>query len=135
MATCGGGTSAARWRPHWNGTPATKIAHLADSVGVAQPVTTPPQIEIDISNGVDRYVFIGTGQLLDDTDLPSTQVQSMYAIRDGTNLMPAVFGAPITRAGLSQVVATSINGLPTQPGAGWYQDLTDDVGSRIVVPT
>ena len=27
----------------------------------AQPVTTAPQIEIDINNGVDRYVFIGTG--------------------------------------------------------------------------
>ena len=35
----------------------------------AQPVTTAPQIEIDFANGVDRYVFIGTGQLLDVSDL------------------------------------------------------------------
>ena len=33
--------------------------------GKPQPITTAPQIEIDLNNGVDRYVFIGTGRLLD----------------------------------------------------------------------
>ena len=66
-----------------------KIATFTDKLnGNAQAVTTPPQIEIDIANGVDRWVFIGTGRLLDDTDLTTpaiaNQIQTMYAIRDGT---------------------------------------------------
>ena len=43
------------------------FARLTDPGGAGQPVTTAPQIEIDITNGVDRYVFIGTGRLLDTT--------------------------------------------------------------------
>ena len=47
-------------------------------------MTTPPQIEIDIANGIDRWVFVGTGRLLDDLDLTTPtiadQIQTMYAI-------------------------------------------------------
>ena len=63
------------------------FAKLFDSGGSAQPITTAPQIEIDLNNGIDRYVFIGTGQLLhqDDLTIPNPpQQQTMYAIRDGT---------------------------------------------------
>ncbi len=119
----------------WNATPATKIAHLTDSGGFAQPVTTAPQIEIDISTGVDRFVFIGTGQLLDDSDLLTTQTQTMYSIRDGSNLAPSVIASPLLRdVNMQPIAATNTAGLPTQPQYGWYQDLTDEPGSRIVVP-
>ncbi len=69
-----------------------KLATLVDGGGVPQPVTIAPQIEIDVQNGVDRWVFIGTGRLLDDTDLAVSQQQTMYAIRDGdlNNPLPAV---------------------------------------------
>ena len=67
----------------WN-MAATKIAKLTDSSGNAQPVTTAPQIEIDIGTGVDRFVFVGTGQLLDDSDLADHADQTFYAIRDGS---------------------------------------------------
>src|SRR5262249_46389322 len=59
------------------------FATLVDPSGNPQPVTTAPQIEIDIANGVDRFVFVGTGRLLDTSDLsiPSpAQQQTMYAI-------------------------------------------------------
>ena len=58
-----------------------------DDGSAAQAVTTAPQIEIDINNGVDRYVFVGTGRLLDTSDFTASwasQKQTMYAIRDGT---------------------------------------------------
>src|SRR5207302_941786 len=65
-----------------------KMARLVDPNGDPQPVTTPPQIEVDASNGVDRWVFVGTGKLYDDSDLADHQVQTMYAFRDGTQTAP-----------------------------------------------
>ena len=114
-----------------------KLAYLTDPGGAPQPVTTPPQIEIDVVNGVDRWVFIGTGKLLDDSDLPDTQIQTVYAIRDGTSIAPlsstttpAFTTAWQPRADFVEV--TSANPLATRPDKGWYDDLP--VGQRIVVP-
>jgi Tfp pilus tip-associated adhesin PilY1 len=99
-----------------------------------QPVTTAPQIEIDIKNGVDRYVFIGTGRLLDPSDLttPSpAQTQTMYAIRDGTidafsttglPLRARTFTKPISADGISAIAGGAPNGwrhdLPNNPAPG-----------------
>ena len=70
---------------HWT---VGQLASLVDGVGAPQPVTTPPQIEIDITNDIDRWVFVGTGKLYDPSDLTNTQIQTMYAIRDGTQDAP-----------------------------------------------
>jgi type IV pilus assembly protein PilY1 len=37
--------------------------------GVAQPITTGVRVEIDQTNNVDRYLFVGTGKLLDQADV------------------------------------------------------------------
>ncbi|MDQ6619575.1 MAG: PilC/PilY family type IV pilus protein, partial [Pseudomonadota bacterium] len=109
----------------------TKIATLSDPGGAGQPVTTPPQIEVDTTNGVDRWVFVGTGKLYDQSDLSDTQTQSMYAIRDGTNSTPQDFGGKVlTRTDLSLV--SDAKGLGGKPDYGWYDDLP--AGQRIVVP-
>jgi len=113
-----------------------QLASFVDPSGVAQPVTTPPQIEIDL-NGIDRWVFVGTGKLYDDSDLASTQIQTMYALRDGTNDVPLPLPAtPLSRftAGLPQVTHAAANdfGLTTTPDKGWFDDLP--LGQRIVVP-
>jgi type IV pilus assembly protein PilY1 len=119
--------------------PAVLFATLTDSTGVVQPVTTAPQIEIDLNNGIDRYVFIGTGRLLDATDLtvPSPeQQQTMYAIRDGTltaiqtvglPILPRVVMKPINADGVSAIVGGAPN--------GWYHDLPNTAADseRIVV--
>ena len=61
-------------------------------------MTTPPEIKVDINNGIDRWVFVGTGKLYDETDLAITQVQTMYAFRDGTASVPwALPATPIER--------------------------------------
>ncbi len=59
------------------------LATVTDPSGVAQPITTAPLIEIHPVTR-QRYVLFGTGQLLAITDVPSTQMQSFYAIIDGT---------------------------------------------------
>ena len=117
--------------PNVNNWTVAKIATLTDPSGVAQPVTTPPQIEVDVTNGTDRWVFVGTGKLLHQSDLADTQIQSMYAIRDGTTSSPNNFGGKvISRADLQ--VVTNAQGLPVKPDNGWYDDLP--AGQRIVVP-
>ncbi|MEO8675059.1 MAG: PilC/PilY family type IV pilus protein [Casimicrobiaceae bacterium] len=118
------------------------FALLTDPLGKPQPVTTAPQIEIDYKNGADRYVFIGTGQLLDDTDLtnPSTpQVQTMWAIRDGSlsKVRPSL-GLPLNARAITMAV-DAVTGAGIIGGApdGWHHDLPDGTGAqpaqRIVV--
>lgn len=55
------------------------ITTLKDPSGVVQPITTKPEVGI-VSNFV--VVFVGTGQFLGIGDLSSTQVETMYAIKD-----------------------------------------------------
>jgi type IV pilus assembly protein PilY1 len=105
-------------------------------IGV-QPVTTPPEIKIDMNNGIDRWVFVGTGKLYDDTDLADNQLQTMYGFRDGTAQAPwALPATPIDRTTVGMVPLPSLNptnnfGLATAPAKGWFDDLP--AGSRIVV--
>jgi type IV pilus assembly protein PilY1 len=112
-----------------------KLALLSDPGGRPQPVTTPPQIEVDAATGVDRWVFVGTGRLLHPDDAGDTQTQSMYAIRDGTGAAPGPISAPVTRGSdpaTGLVAVTGNDGLATTPEKGWYDDLPP--GQRIVIP-
>jgi type IV pilus assembly protein PilY1 len=105
------------------------IAKLADASGKAQPITTGVRIEIDQNNNVDRYLFVGTGQLLDQKDLNDNTAanNTLYVIRDGTRT--AAEPAPLTpysRTNLSTVVAGQVAGFTgTATGRGWYQDASD----------
>ncbi len=107
-----------------------QLATLTDPGGTPQPVTTPPQIEIDVTNGVDRWVFVGTGKLYHESDLSNMQIQTMYAIRDGTTTVPQTRATVLSRADLKAV--TDATGLDGKPDNGWYDDLP--AGQRIVVP-
>jgi type IV pilus assembly protein PilY1 len=77
-----------------------KVALIAKLTvgGVAQPITTGVRVEIDQTNNVDRYLFVGTGKLLDQADVPDAPgvTNSLYVIRDGTRTAPgAVLRGPI----------------------------------------
>lgn len=67
------------WRFDINSGAVVKLATLRDPGGMAQPITTAPQLGIINKK---RVVFVGTGKYLEQTDLTSTQVQSVYAIKD-----------------------------------------------------
>ncbi len=111
-----------------------KIAELKDggSPAQAQPVTTTPRVEVSL-NGITRWVFIGTGKLLDNTDMGNTQTQTMYAFKDGTKSTPATgatlpvgISHPVQRGNFVTLDDTQLlTGITVPPDKiGWLHDLT-----------
>ena len=137
-AVYGGDLLGNVWRFDLTGSPTTypapqKIATLiSPSNNLPQPITTAPVIEIDQTTS-KRYVFVGTGRLLDSTDISDAQQQSFYAILDGTRdafftsgtLPSSVGGFPIDRNDMNDNTASIATGIGTNPprSAGWYVDL------------
>lgn len=136
------------WRLDVTGTSAysapTLIATLANASGTAQPVTTRPLVEID-PDSAKRYVMIGTGRLLADSDRTSSSAQSFYAIVDGTgtsgkfytsSTLPSGVSFPITRAALNANTSL-LSGIGSSPSSamGWYFDLpvTNSIAERVNV--
>lgn len=124
----------------------TKIAQLKNSSNTLQPVTTRPVVEAD-SDSAARYVMIGTGRLLADGDISSSDQQTFYVVRDGTGssggfytstTLPDGFSFPITRSNLTQTTdLLSAISTTTSTEMGYYYDLPVDsatsIASRIVV--
>ena len=104
------------------------IAKLTDKAGKAQPITTGVRIEIDQNNNVDRYLFVGTGKLLDQSDLDDASVtNTLYVIKDGTRTAadpkPRDSVFPIRPQRRRRHHVAGFTGTAT--GRGWYQDATD----------
>ena len=113
------------------------IATLTDGHD-PQPITTGVRVEIDQNNNVDRYLFVGTGKLLDQPDIADAHVtNSLYVIRDGTRTVAELAPAeqtpprgPYTRDDLNSVAGscvgdavTTCRGTPRS--RGWFQDALD----------
>lgn len=116
----------------------TLIANLTDGATTpqAQPITTQPLIEIQPLTK-KRYVLVGTGRLLDASDIQSAQEQSYYALIDGTAsaFTPVSTGNfPIARSNLQAVTDLTQGIALTATSRGWYTDLgvTNRVGWRAV---
>jgi type IV pilus assembly protein PilY1 len=107
----------------------TQIATLTDASGNVEPVTSAPLIAIHPTTR-QRYVLLGTGKLLSSADVSSTQVETFYAIIDGTAAGFATGTAVTTRANL-QPVTDITAGITVATGFnGWYYDLP--AGFRVV---
>ncbi|SDO86654.1 type IV pilus assembly protein PilY1 [Rhodoferax sp. OV413] len=107
----------------------TKMATLYKTSGTPQPVTTRPLVEINPTTS-KRYVIVGTGRLLADSDIASTAVQSIYSVYDGTTGFGAfqtasTYATPLTRSALeaNTSMLTGIGSAPTS-ALGWYYDLS-----------
>jgi type IV pilus assembly protein PilY1 len=76
-----------------------------------------------------RYVMVGTGRLLDDSDIGDTTRQSIYAFIDGDATTTSI-STTLTRSDLEPNTAptTGIGSAPTKTG-GWYIDLTASTGT------
>jgi type IV pilus assembly protein PilY1 len=77
--------------------------------GNAQPVTTRPIVSVDPNSG-NRYVSVGTGQLLSPADLVTTSQQTFYVFFDGTasSFLPeTTTGLPMSRYNYSSNNSTS----------------------------
>jgi type IV pilus assembly protein PilY1 len=57
----------------------TRIATFVDPSGVAQPITTKPELA-EVSG--KRVIYVATGKFLGTSDKTTTQRQSIYAIKD-----------------------------------------------------
>jgi type IV pilus assembly protein PilY1 len=127
------------WRFDLRGTPSPYPTPVLLAT-VGQPISTAPLIEIHPVTR-KRYVLFGTGVLLAVSDLPSTQMQSFYAIIDGTASGFNTVSTPITRANLTPITDAQLNLVGTNGSLvvnalvtgsmGWYTDLGIDPASGI----
>ncbi|MFL6697679.1 MAG: pilus assembly protein [Vitreoscilla sp.] len=121
---------------------ATKIA----AFGSSQPITTRPLIEVVTATNT-RYLLVGTGKLMGDSDISSSAQQSFYAIVDGLSTFGAFYGSPghplptgvtfpVGRSQLNNDTSL-LTGIGSSPGSvmGWYYDLpvTSGIASRVNV--
>jgi type IV pilus assembly protein PilY1 len=120
------GLSSAEWG-------VVKLATLTDVSGVAQPITSPPELaQVDGR----RMVFIGTGSLVGGSDIANTQRQSVYGIVDNLSSMPTI-ASPRTQL-LNKTVSVSAGGIRNIESTkvdyaafrGWYFDLPGN-GERV----
>ena len=107
--------------------PPTLIAKLTNKSGQAQPITTPPVPAIDFNTG-KRFVFVGTGRLLDETDIVNNQEQSFYTIIDGTsrNFYTTPTTSPVAFPFIRDNMAdnTTVQGASLNSNQrGWFIDL------------
>ncbi len=124
----------------------TAIASLTDSSGNAQPVSTRPLIEVP-PNSSTRYILVGTGKLLADSDIATSNQQTFYAIVDGLSDFGSFYGSsghplptgvtfPITRSALNANTSL-LTGIGSSPASamGWYYDLpvSSSIAQRVNV--
>ncbi len=119
------------WRVDLKSTAATypvaQIATLTSPSGGVQPITSHPEVQAQPGGG-ERFVFIGTGRLLDDTDVTLNQTQSLYAIRDGKRWSAMLTPQPplpsLATRGSLQVVGNLTSGITLAADkSGWVYDL------------
>jgi type IV pilus assembly protein PilY1 len=128
----GGDLQGNLWRFDINTNTKIKLASLT-SGGVAQPITTTPELGI-ISK--KRVIFVGTGKYLELSDLVTNQVQTVYAIKDDnvtaeiTNLRsPSVLTERTLVVG-GNTRAVNDNAKPDfKTGMGWFLDFP--AGERV----
>ncbi|HEY0748167.1 MAG TPA: PilC/PilY family type IV pilus protein [Steroidobacteraceae bacterium] len=103
----------------------TLLATATDSSSNPQPITSAPLIEIHPTTR-QRFVMFGTGQLLSNSDIAISEMQSFYAILDGSAGGFNTVGTPITRSALTFVPDVTIGIVLASPSMGWYTDLGID---------
>jgi len=121
---------------------ALRLAYLtAGSPSTPQPITTQPQLGIvDYAGSPYPVVYVGTGRLLGLSDLSSTGVQSVYAIKDPMNNTPLgdvhassnMVAQTLSQAGPNLPRTVTNNAVNWSAKDGWYVDLIGS-GERVNV--
>ncbi len=116
----------------------SKMATLVDASGVPQSITTRPEVGV-VNNA--NVVYVGTGRLLDMTDLQTptlgnwSYANSLYALVDnGTSLGNPRNQSSIIKQTLSgtTVLSVSTNSVNIPSNLGWYVDFLS-TGERVNV--
>ena len=122
------------WRFNMSDLTVVKLATLVDASSNVQPITTAPEIaSIFEGNKSYRFIYVGTGKYLADTDVSTSGTQSMYGLIDDLTTTPTI--SPL-RSNLQQQTLTlqgdnihrtaSSNTFVLTTGQkklGWYIDL------------
>lgn len=121
---------------------AHRLAYLqAGSPATPQPITTQPALGmVDYAGSQYPVVYVGTGRLLGLSDLSSTAVQTVYAIRDpldATSLGDVhassdMVAQTLSQAGPNQPRTVTNNAVDWSTNTGWYVDLIG-TGERVNV--
>jgi type IV pilus assembly protein PilY1 len=128
----GGDMHGYLWRFDLETGTAYAIARYTDPSGVAQPVTTKP--ELAEVNGVDM-IYVGTGRYLGASDVSSSQVQSVYGIKDTTNgTAPTTYIDARGASLVSQTLANSTTTVGVRTVTDNAVDLTARNGWRVDLP-
>lgn len=122
----------------WN---VKRLAILKDGSSNTQPVTTVPELaKITISGTDKRFVYVGTGKYLGDSDVATTGTQTMYALVDDLSNPSGstpVIGDPsrnnlqvqtLTASGTTRTASTTTVDFALKKG--WYIDMPAS-GERI----
>lgn len=100
---------------------------------VGAPITSSPAIAVNPRNRSERWVFFGTGRVLDTADLSVSATRTFYAIKDGSSSAPSPAATPIVRGDL--VGITSADQAPEGSAVkGWYMDMVDAGGGQMTAP-
>jgi len=139
------------WRFDLDGTTntgtTTLIATAKDAAGTPQPITTRPRL-VEVAG--KTLITIGTGRLLGDSDLSTTQQQSVYNIPDDsttpttyTDLRASLTPLALSKTGTGDTTKRQIACATTGAGcmkSGWFVDLqasvspdTVELGARVNV--
>ncbi len=83
------------WRFDLSGAPddwqVSQLAALVDAAGNAQPVTTAPELATIFEDSATyRFVYVGTGRYLGDSDVTTTAAQTMYGLVDDLSAAPLI---------------------------------------------
>lgn len=121
---------------------ALRLAQLrAGTPATAQPITTQPALGM-VDYGGSQYpvVYVGTGRLLGLSDLSSTAVQSVYAIKDPLTNTPlgdvhassTMVAQVLSQASVNAPRTVTNNAVDWSTQNGWYVDLIGS-GERVNV--
>ena len=107
------------------GREATRLATLTDPAGNPQPITVPARLS-EVGSPPVPYVFVATGQYLGISDVSTTQVQSVYGIKDSLTATaiasPRTALSKVTLPTLGSRTATCDVSAGCNAANGWYAD-------------
>jgi len=143
----GGDNQGKMWRFDFTAQGAPQVLQMGDA-GVRQPVTSRPEVTMCRVNtatgstpGAATMVIYGTGRLLDLVDIGTTDVQSVYVLKDsGSAITPTQWrnatNMPRQRLakvdiGNSYIYTMSGGTIDLSTQAGWYFDLDQNTGERV----
>jgi type IV pilus assembly protein PilY1 len=89
-----------------------------------QPIQAQPIVTVDYNNSV--YVYFGTGRYVDSSDITTTYAQRFYCVIDNHT------GGTVSTSSLLNQTST-INP-PGSNNRGWYIDLANRSGERVIQP-